>query len=651
MATTAISRLFAALAAVSILASCGGGSDAVPQAKTQSDPFVGTAVQGTFDGATRRQALASSEASIRPVFSVTSRVTQQVAAVKAQSLAAAGEGSLGPTPDQLFDWAEGRYPDLFPGHQVTRNGEYDGVNYDFRGYPVTGGANHIGVAKSGPDVGGIYGIGPFTGHVLVRFGTDLDFRCQVDPVSCGPKLVSAKLVNMLTGASIDAGGATGALAKNTKLVLTYDELSCVGVGGTGVVGTLVMTISCTGSTVTFVPGIPGEERWTFGSDVTVTASGLRNVAGYPSAEVSVTWSTQPFTSTKVFVGNGAGFTDHRDVSMIDRSSGAAIGLVLSGPNDSNQFIDGHFAASRVAGVLYAAPNVTGYIYRLDAATGEALTPLPIYRGAVQGDPIQGVQGVASSEQHICAVLGRLTLQSIYAWRNVLMCWDHFTLEKVFESPVDFVTDSTKIAFDLYYSNKNKRFYAINGTEAAVYIEEYQYQGYRYRDGFKAGTPGTVTEVNCETIPCKVSKTYQVGSVPRGISEDPATGTLYVTNSGDKSLSVITPSSGQVVTRALPNFTGWQVPVRVLYDAGRLLVGDYMSDVAVMNPTTLAEVGRIETGNVPMGMAVVGDEIWVALPWNVLTGLSDQVAVLDRSTLAVKRKLTDVGKFPWVVTAP
>jgi hypothetical protein len=301
-------------------------------------------------------------------------------------------------------------------------------------------------------------------------------------------------------------------------------------------------------------------------------------------------------------------------------------------------------------VVYAGSNATTYLYRRDAETGEALAPLPIYRGAVIGDPMQGIRGVASSDKLVCVVLGRFTLQSSYSWRNVMMCWNNQTGQKLFESPVDFITDHAKIAFTLHYSEKNRKFYSLNTTESAVYIEEYD-GGNKYRDGFQAGTPGTVTEIDCEVLPCRVTKTYTVGSVPQSIGEDPVTGTLYITNSGDKSMTTITPSTGNVVTRGLPMFTGWQVPVRVLYDAGRLIVGDYMESLVVLDPVTLVETQRIHMGNVPMGMAVVGDEIWVTLPRNVATGAGQLVGVLDRSTLAVKRTISNVGPQPWAIVAP
>lgn len=642
MATTVTSRLFAALAAVFILASCsGGGSDVVPQATTQSAPFVGTAVQGSFDGATRRRALAATFSEVaRPTFNVTSRVTTpQAAAVKAQSLAAAGEGNAAPTPDQLFDWAEGKYPDLFPSHQVTRTGEYDGVTYDFRGYPVVGGVNHVGVAKSGADIGGVYGIGPFTGSVLVRFGKDVDFRCQMDPVICGPKLVSAKIVNMVTGASIDAQGATGVAAKGARLVLTYDSLSCAGVGGTGVVGQLVLTISCAGSALTFVPGIPGEERWTFGSDVTVTASGLRNAAGYPSAEVSVTFSTKVAAAgqgAKVYTGNQLGsepIQNLGNVLSVFEVGNRSLAKNVDFSNDYDySFWYGQVVVDPVTGVIWVVPTYGSFLYRIDLESGSVLQPIWL------GELNIGTRGMNLSGDDVCLIRGMPTSSSqlSHPLQNSLVCINRFTLLTRLSTGSNVTGDADKILLGLFAVGDKLYIPAVDRRAAAV---EPPNDAARGRDGWLPGYEGTVTEIDPKSL--RVTRTFQVGSAPTSLLASQTATELLAFNMGDKTVSAINLKTG-VVRQVSLAMKGFERPSGALSDweKGRIYVSDDVGAVRILNATTLQEVGRINLdGETPAHMVIVQGKLWVACYKRDTFYRGDKVVVVDRDRLVVESRIT------------
>lgn len=656
MATIGLRFLRAVLAAVlgGLVVACGGGSESSqtvqPAATTTAAPFAGTAVdQGTdFAGQPRVKALSAPATQDRPMITAATQVA--AGGLRIEALAAEAPADRVMTNNEVMNAAQVVYSTLFPGNPGTEIGTASGRTFDYRFYAPS---TYLGVVVAGPDVGHLYAIGPFNGNVLTDYGTVAYWSCVFEPVRCGPRIMSAKIIFDNGQPAIDARGATGVAAKGTRLEIGMSDLiNCTGLNGLRIVGEFILTVeSCRGATLVLTPGNPsdGPPRWPFGSTSTLTLAGVLSLDGYPSPRETVSFTTQTFASDLVFVGNYWGMTDHRDLSTIDRTTGAVVGIALSGPSDSNQFLDGHLAISRSAGVVYAGPNSAEYLYRHDAETGARLTPLPIYRGAVIGDSVQGIRGLASSEKLACSVHGRLGLQSSYAGWNVMMCWDHHTGQKVFESLPGFVADRSKIPFALHYSERNKKFYSLNGTESAVYIEEYA--GNKYRDGFRAGTPGTVTEIDCEVLPCRVVNTYPAGSVPQGISEDPVTGILYVTNSGGKSMTTITPSNGSAETRGLPMFTGWQVPMKVLYDAGRLLVGDYMGSVVVLNPATLAETQRVQTGNVPMGMAAIGDEIWVTLPRNVTTGAAQALSTFNRSTLAVKRTYSNVGSQPWAIVAP
>lgn len=133
------------------------------------------------------------------------RATASALAVSTPQPASSLATSL--TTDQLLDWAEIRWPGLFPVGALTHGQTAGGVDYQLRFYAGTG--NYIGVA---PD-GGVWGLGPFTGDTLKGFGNIADFDCQVAPQRCTPIVASCTQLasgftgdlNALYGAR-DAGG-------------------------------------------------------------------------------------------------------------------------------------------------------------------------------------------------------------------------------------------------------------------------------------------------------------------------------------------------------------------------------------------------------------------------------------------------------------
>lgn len=81
--------------------------------------------------------------------------------------------------NDLFDWAERTYPNIFPGRAVNQLA----APYWFRFYPSTG--NYVGV-----DGQKVYVLGPVSGGALTQVGTLTDFRCQVRPSDCVAGTVS-----------------------------------------------------------------------------------------------------------------------------------------------------------------------------------------------------------------------------------------------------------------------------------------------------------------------------------------------------------------------------------------------------------------------------------------------------------------------------
>lgn len=91
-----------------------------------------------------------------------------------------------PSAEELFDWAEYRYPELFHPRNTFENYAltHQGQAYTVRSYSN---GNHLGLT---PD-GRIYGLGPFTAGVLTAFGKAADYatlvaadRCRVDAAAC-----------------------------------------------------------------------------------------------------------------------------------------------------------------------------------------------------------------------------------------------------------------------------------------------------------------------------------------------------------------------------------------------------------------------------------------------------------------------------------
>ncbi len=140
--------------AAALLAACGGSG---PEPAT--DAMAASMVQATNDTPRRALALAAP---------------------------AAAAAAATPSAEQLFDWAEYRYPALFPPAIGSAN---FGYTYGGQAYTVRswGNGNHLGLT---PD-GRIYGLGPFTGQVLTAFGQAADYAamvtadlCRAAPESC-----------------------------------------------------------------------------------------------------------------------------------------------------------------------------------------------------------------------------------------------------------------------------------------------------------------------------------------------------------------------------------------------------------------------------------------------------------------------------------
>ena len=145
MKTSLVRSLLTTLAAVVLMAACGGGTET---ATSKAQGFVAQMAAAQPAAAeTRKRALAAGEIVVN---------------------AAAA-----------FDWAEYTYPDLFPKVPAPLNFTvpYLGVLYTVRGYAN---GNYLGVTPANE----VYGLGPFTDNQLTLLGTLSQFAGQIQADAC-----------------------------------------------------------------------------------------------------------------------------------------------------------------------------------------------------------------------------------------------------------------------------------------------------------------------------------------------------------------------------------------------------------------------------------------------------------------------------------
>lgn len=123
-----------------------------------------------------------------------------------------------------MDWAEGRYPDLFPGH--SPNQAFD--IYIYRAYPN---GNYLGVSIDG----GVHVLGPtLTNGVILRVGNLADFACGIQPQNCsasvsvtGTAATGGPIAGM-TVTLVDSAGRTATAATSSAGSYTLNTAGLAG---------------------------------------------------------------------------------------------------------------------------------------------------------------------------------------------------------------------------------------------------------------------------------------------------------------------------------------------------------------------------------------------------------------------------------------
>ena len=262
MRGSSLRPVFAACA-LQMLVACGGGIDDAPDAAHGASP--------------------TSLASPAPLSGM------QLARADTRRTALA----LGPNDpvdaNHAFDWAEWKFPELFPKGPASVQINHLGVAYTVRAYST---GNYLGVTANGD----IYGLGPFTGNLLVPLGSLSAFepqiradRCSVYPGSCAPTVLPGSNLNecqplttqsLVTGTRMRAEYAYSGAVTGTQ-VLEID------VGGTAIFAnqntiqlTMVMTTSSpvlgnsTTTTRFFLQDAGGGLVRTIGDEESITSQGF-----------------------------------------------------------------------------------------------------------------------------------------------------------------------------------------------------------------------------------------------------------------------------------------------------------------------------------------------------------------------------------------
>ncbi len=163
--------------------------------------------------------------------------------------------------DALFDWAEYKFPELFPAAGGMRfNLAYQGVNYRLRYYST---GNYLGLT----DNDAIWGLGPFTDNQLMKIGMLSDYaqlvvddQCKVYPGSSGCSTGITGPLNECAHPSTDAlpTGLRSHLVYQYSGTLTGEQTLDTVIDGPGYdfQGKSRIRISTTSSGTTTVEGFP-----------------------------------------------------------------------------------------------------------------------------------------------------------------------------------------------------------------------------------------------------------------------------------------------------------------------------------------------------------------------------------------------------------
>ncbi|MFY7858021.1 MAG: hypothetical protein ACOVQT_17900 [Rubrivivax sp.] len=176
-----IARAALAAGMALVLAACGGGEAEPPGVRALA---VQVATQSATQSAPPRRVLGEGATTTTTATTAAAAAAATPATASTATAPAAGL----PTAEETLDWAEFRFPTLFPKGPRSVEIVHLGTAYTVRAY---GNGNHLGLTGDGR----VYGLGPFTGGVLQHFGQVADYAAQVRADAASRMALSDLLIN------------------------------------------------------------------------------------------------------------------------------------------------------------------------------------------------------------------------------------------------------------------------------------------------------------------------------------------------------------------------------------------------------------------------------------------------------------------------
>ena len=182
------------VAIAALLAACGGGDAGSDKASDTGG-----------DGAAARLGSEAAGAPYKPILGGDSAPSKRLAASQTPARL--------PTPDELMNWAEKKFPSFFPGPEPTRNTGQIVLRY------YTANGNIFAVLGQG-----VYVLGPITENRVVNVGTLADFAEPVAAELAGVKVNSdAEAVRFLLQAQFSASESEIAEVRQKGFATWLDE--------------------------------------------------------------------------------------------------------------------------------------------------------------------------------------------------------------------------------------------------------------------------------------------------------------------------------------------------------------------------------------------------------------------------------------------
>jgi YVTN family beta-propeller protein len=212
-------------------------------------------------------------------------------------------------------------------------------------------------------------------------------------------------------------------------------------------------------------------------------------------------------------------------------------------------------------------------------------------------------------------------------------------------PRDVVIDR---AGTTYASTDKGTVYVVDpktgSMKATLFVDTLYHSGDAQQNRLAVAPDGSraylITDGRLSSLPTNGAPATWTGHNGSSIAVSPTTGAIYL-NDGDQFNTVrLDPSTFNV--QATSSAPLWGTAVAVAPRGDEVYVGDGNGMVTILDPSTLAERGKVNTGSQVMGLAVSpdGQKIYVA-------NLQSTVTIIDRATRTVASTLT-VGGIPLAV---